>query len=72
MHIFCRKLATMIISALKWEILFGNPAQKYDFCMQSDLLGIKNLEKLKKAKEMFEGQIKGLIGEKVEFSLLFQ
>ena len=40
--------------------------------MQSEFLGIKELEKLKKAKEMFEGQINGQIGEKVEFSLLFQ
>ena len=39
--------------------------------MQLDFLGIKDLEKLKKAKEMFEGKIKGQIGEKLNFHCCF-
>ena len=33
-----------------------------------DFLGIKDLKKMKKAKEIFEGCTKGQIGKKVEFS----
>ena len=46
------------------EILFRNRI----FCIPLNFLSIKDLKKMKKAKEIFEGRTKGQIGKKVEFS----
>ena len=67
------ELHSMMHSEVEWDFwfvnfLWWNPVQKQEFCIPLHFLGIKDLKKMKKAKEIFEGRTKGQIGKKVEFS----